>query len=283
MLQLRGKDTSGQIADLSRQSALPECERAWLTLAAMISELTNKVLGFCVALLCSTLLPAQNYIAVGVDFGGMVRGGQWSEIHGPTLGSGARVELANTKGLIFGAQGQIFFSNRIKVDPIEGLRNEFGAVWGDLATQVRPANIDLRSRAWTAQLMVGYHSSFGESKWGYRGLIGPLFGSHHIRIQDDATFSTSNLRNEYKRGYDRRAAGFGLGAEAGIQYEGSVINTFLVAQAMGLSSQPLRDTQFDLQAPAPDEGTDLGFGLKVGFILKLGGGLSGNTAEDIYY
>ncbi len=240
----------------------------------------------CAILLsCLPLLAGgQSYLGVGADFGGLVRRGTWADTYGPTLLSGVRVEALNKKGLLLNLQGEIMFGNTVKLDPIGQLRTEVG-ILGDEADRARPVDVPLRSRGYRFAATVGYQGLFGQRMLGWRVLAGPAFTSHKIRIQDDATLTTSNLSTDYKRGYDRRAGGFGGYAEAGLMYTqpDRQFTVFLMGTASVFNAEPLRSTQFDTQAVTPQAGTDVGLGLKVGIATALlrPGGV--REAEDIYY
>ena len=228
---------------------------------------------------------AQFYLGLGAHLGGLSRGGEWAKIHGNAFTSGGRIEIGLNSGWTVAAEGEILFSNDVKIDPIAGLRSDVGVIFGDIMDEARPADIPLRSRAYRASVMAGYQYTFNDRGFGVRGLVGPSYTSHFIRIQDDPNQTTSNLRDEYKIGYDRRAAGWGAVGEAGVQYAQPSGTFYLYAVVTGAftSSEPLRNTQFDVLDAAPQAGTDTSIGAKVGLVLALWRDLSRERAEDIYY
>lgn len=227
---------------------------------------------------------AQMYLGVGADFGGIARQGAWADTYGRSLAAGARIEALGKKGLLLNLQGGILFGNEVKVDPLAGLRTSVGLL-GDEVDRARPVDVALRSRGYRISALVGYQSLFGKKLLGWRVLGGPSYTTHKIRIQDDASLTTSNLRPDYKRGYDRRAGGVGGYAEGGLIYTqpDRQITVFLMATVNVFRSEPLRSTQFDLRAAAPAAGTDAGLGLKIGLVTALLRPNSLKEAEDIYY
>ncbi len=235
-------------------------------------------------LLATGIASAQSYLGVGADFGTLVRRGVWSETYGPTALAGARIEAANEKGLLLNVQGELLFGNDVKVDPIAGLRTEVGLL-GDEESAARPVDIALKSRGVRLSVLLGYQALFGETSFGWRVLAGPSYTTHNIRIQDDATLTTSNLRPAYKQGYDRRAGGIGGYAEGGIIYTqpDRQITVFLVGTLNVFNAEPLRSTQFDLGMAGPRAGTDTGIGAKVGIVTALLRPNRLSEAEDIYY
>ncbi len=229
-------------------------------------------------------LCAQSYIGIGAGLGGFARSGNWADTYGNSLLAETRVEGGLNSGWYAAARVDVMFGNDVKVDPITELRSDFGQVFGDAGLEGGLAEISLKSRGFRYGLLVGYQHEFAESGWGVRGAAGPSYLLHFIRIQDDANLNASNLRSAYKRGYDRRAAGFGGSIEIGGQYTnttGSLI-VFAVATADVARTEPLNSTQFDLQAQAPGAGTDTALGLRIGFVLGLVRGAKGK-ADDIYY
>lgn len=227
---------------------------------------------------------AQTYVGVGADFGAVSRRGNWSETYGPALVTGARVEAGTPKGWLLTVQGELLYGNDVRVDPIAGLRTTVG-ILGDEGDAAAPVDVPLRSRGWRLAALVGYQREFARAAFGWRMLVGPAYTRHNIRIQDDATLTTSNLRDGYKRGYDRRAGGVGGYAEAGLHYTRDNRNfvAFLTATANVFASEPLRSVQFDLRRQAPAAGTDIAVGAKLGFVTALFRPASAREAEDIYY
>jgi len=214
-----------------------------------------------------------------------VRGGGWADRDGAAFSTGGRLEVGASNGLVIDAQGDVMFGQSVKVDPIRGLRNDVGVLTGDIVDQGALADISLASRAYRASLLFGYQRQLSENGFGVRGLAGPSYISHFIRIQDDATQTTNNLRDEYKRGYDRRAGGFGAYGELGVQFaqpNGSY-RVYAVATGSVSSTQALNSTQFDLMQASPDDGTDLSFGGRIGLVLGLFRTASDKKADDIYY
>ena len=237
------------------------------------------------ALLALTLpAAAQPYVGLGVDFGAVLRRGPWSQTYGPALVTAARLEGATAGGWIGAVEGELLYGTDVRTDPIAALRTDLGLL-GDDGGRAAPADVGLRARGFRLAALVGYGADFGEGPLGWRALVGPAYTVHNVRIQDDPSLTTSNLRDDYKRGYDRRAGGFGAFAEAGLTLadRGRRFVAFAVASANVFASRPLRSVQFDLRGRAPDPGTDTALGLRVGFVTALFRPASLEEAEDLYY
>jgi hypothetical protein len=240
-------------------------------------------------LLLLMIVPAtlfgQTYFGLGANLGGFARAGTWDDTYGIGFETGGRLEFGNSKGLIIALQGDVLFGQNVRVDPIAALRNEAGLVTGDIFQEGTFADIILKARGFRGSVLVGYQYTLTQSGFGVRMLAGPSYLTHHIRIQDDANQTTSNLRDEYKRGYDRRAGGYGGYGEIGFEYAESS-NSFRVYAVLTGSftqSSALNSTQFDLLEVAPQDGTDLSLGGRVGIVLGLLRNVSSKQAEDIYY
>lgn len=242
------------------------------------------------ALLLMIIVPAtlfsQSYLGVGAHFEGFLRDGNWHDTYGEGFSTGGRVEFGNAKGIILALQGDVIFGSDVKIDPIADLRNDVGVVTGDIGQEGALADIILKSRGFRSTALVGYQYTLTQSGFGVRMLAGPSYLYHFIRIQEDANLTTSNLRDEYKRGYDRRAAGFGGYGELGFQYA-EPSNSFRIYAVMTGSvntTSARNSTQFDLLEVAPQDGTDLSYGARVGIILGLLRDVnSSQKADEIYY
>ena len=232
----------------------------------------------------SSRLHAQAYLGLGVDFGGFARAGSWSQIYGPALATGVRVEGATAKGWVGALYGDVSYGNDVRVDPIAALRTPLG-ILGDEGGRARPVDVPLRARGFRVAALGGYQANFGKSLLGWRLLAGPSYTQHNIRIQNDATLTTSNLRSDYKPGYDRRAGGLGASAEVALLMAPPSRRyvAYVAATANVFGSRPLRSVQFDLRRQAPASGTDVGLGARVGFVAVLFRPSSLSDAEDIYY
>jgi len=134
----------------------------------------------------------QIYLGLGAHLGGFARSGDWSDTYGGSFVTGGRAEFGTSKGLLLAAQGDVFFGQSVKIDPIAGLRNDVGVVTGDIVDQGALADIALKARGFRASLLGGYQYQINENGIGLRMLAGPSYTSHFIRIQDDANQTTNN-------------------------------------------------------------------------------------------
>ncbi len=234
--------------------------------------------------LCTLGAQTQSSLGVGVDFGGLLRGGNWAKSYGPGLSTAFRGEYGLKNGWLGSLQAELIYGNQVKFDPLIGLRSDVG-ILGDEAGEARPVEIVLKSRGFRASFLVGRYIPLGMTGLSLRALAGPSYLQHKLRIQDDATLTTSNLRKEYKRGYDRLAAGWGGSGELGLQYKkaGNDAAFFLVAQGHIARTTAMRKTQFDVGMAAPGNAWDSGIALKVGILATLFDASTQREADQIYY
>ena len=228
---------------------------------------------------------AQSYSGLGAAYGAFVRGGDWADTYGNSQVVSGRAEHRFANRITLALSADVFFGQDVLIDPLSSLRTAEGSILGDLRAQATPANTVLKARGQRYSVLAGYQLPVGDAGWSLRGAVGPSYLVHFIRIQEDATLNASNLREDYKRGYDRRAGGWGGMAELGAQVtlaDGGFI-VYGVATVALAQTSALRSTQFDLQAPAPVDGTDASFGVRLGVMLALLRNTSAREADEIYY
>lgn len=232
----------------------------------------------------STLVYGQSYLGVGADLGIFSPSGNWADTYGQSNIAGARIEYGRQKGLYAAIRADILFGNNVKIDPIAALRTDIGSILGDVGDQATFANVSLKSRGWRGAVVAGYRFAIQETGLGFRAAAGPSYTLHYIRIQDDAELVTSNLRIAYKRGYDRRAAGYGGSLEAGLDFinKSGALHAYIIGTADVTQSTSLNSTQFDTLEPTPANGTDTAIGVRIGFVLGIKRGVEGKS-DDIYY
>lgn len=248
-----------------------------------LAALAAVLVALCLSASAAT---AQTYAGVGTSIGTARPSGTWAGIHGPLAVATASGEYGFGRGYFTTARIGVGFGNEVRVDPLAGLRTDGGFVLGDISSRGERAAVDLRSRALRTSVQFGYHRPVGDLGLGLRASAGPLYQVSFIRIQDDPELTTSNLSDGLKRGYDRRAGGWGGIAEAGLQYtnERGTFRAFALVGYSVTASRPLNSTQFDLRAAAPAEGTDRAVNLHAGFTLGLWRGAgTGDSADEIYY
>lgn len=185
------------------------------------------------------------------------------------------------KNWLLGLDAQYLFGNRVKEDPLAGLRTQEGYIIGN---DREVADIPMRERGFYAGVTAGRVFPVNpkqSSRAGWRFNVGVGFLQHKIRIQDDPQRSVLNLNTEYKKGYDRLSNGLALQQYFGYQALSKDRRSNFMAgvEFMQGFTQSRRSFDFATQARDQRKRVDLLFGIRLGWILPF----YAEKAEDIYY
>src|SRR5688572_26799444 len=101
-------------------------------------------------------------------------------------------------------------------------------------------------------------------------LAGAGFMQHKIHYED-VSRTASQLRGDYKKGYDRLTNGLALTQNLGYMYlaERRNINFFVQLEITEGFTQNRRDYNFDLMGPDNQKRLDLLYGIKLGWIFPV--------------
>ena len=228
------------------------------------------------------------YLGLGAGFGVVAPlGGPWADRYGVAALASTRVEWALAPRWSVGLRGEVLFGDRVEEDPLAALRSGAGPVLGeDGLGEVGFSEVTLRARGLRVAALAGYDLPLGAGPWRLHVAAGPHYLEHRIRIQEDPALLTPQVDGDRRRGYDRRAGGWGGSADAGLRYRdpaGRFVG-YLVAAGGLTASAELRDTQFDTGSAAYHDGADADGSLRLGVVLALlRGEGDGPAADDIYY
>jgi hypothetical protein len=199
-------------------------------------------------------------------------GGDLTERYGNNSSIGGGFSWKTSKNWFIGTEFNFLFGNDVKISDqiMNNLKTDDGQI------------ID----------MSGTFTSYSIYERGYyiSGRFGKLFpvlspnpnsgivvmGSlgyfqHKIRIEVLEN-SAPQLLNDYKKGYDRLAGGFGISEFIGYMYLGNsrLFNFFAGFEINQAWTKPLRDVNFDTGKPDPILNRfDVLYGIKVGWIVPL--------------
>lgn len=190
---------------------------------------------------------------------------------------GGVVEFLTANNFFFGGEGQFFFSNTVKEDPLAILRTPEGDIIGNNRAL---ASLTLRERGIYAGGHVGRIFTFGENRSGIRVSLGAGILRHWIRLQDDLN-SVTEITGDYKKGYDRLTQGFALNQVIAWQHIGKNrrINFFAGLEFNEGFTNTLRDWDFSEMRKLDEARKDVRVGIRVGWALPLYMAKS----EEIYY
>ena len=229
------------------------------------------------------------YLGLGAELGVVAPlGGPWADRYGPATLAATRVEWALPGRWSFAVRGEVSFGDEVEEDPLAALRSGAGLVLGeDGLGGVGPSEVALKARGFRFAALAGHDLPLlGPGPWRLHLAAGPHYLEHRIRIQEDPALLTPQVDGDRRRGYDRRAGGWGGSADAGVRYldpAGRFVG-YLVAAGGVTASAELRDTQFDTGSDAYHDGADADGSLRLGFVLALFRGEGdGPAADDIYY
>lgn len=215
-------------------------------------------------------------------YGAQLPVGVLQERFGPNFIAGGGLDWQwGPKNWVIGVDAQYIFGNRVKEDPLVGLRTQEGYIIGN---DREVADIPLRERGLYAGVTVGRVFPISQqqsSRAGWRFNLGLGFLQHKIRIQDDPQRSVLNLNETYKKGYDRLSNGLALQQFFGYQAMSKDRRSNFMAglEFMQGFTQSRRSFDFATQAQDNKNRVDLLFGIRLGWILPF----YAEKAEDIYY
>ncbi len=243
-------------------------------------------------LLCATLLSAQRHrehpqpeeprnkgkaILAHLSLGTHLLGGDLADRFGRDNSIGLGADWLTENNLLIGLEGQYFFGNQVKEDPLAILRTAEGDLIGK---DQFLASVPLRQRGWYAGALIGKLFPFHDSRSGLRVTLGAGITRHKIRVQDDQSVMTQ-LTGNYANGYDRLTGGLALQQFVGWQHlaKNRRANWMIGFDFNQGFTNTLRDWDFTERRKLDGKRIDLRFGIKASWTIPfyIGG------AENVYY
>lgn len=215
-------------------------------------------------------------------YGAQVPAGTLKERFGTNFIAGGGIDWQwGPKNWVLGLDAQYIFGNRVKEDPLVGLRTKEGNIIGN---DREVADIPMRERGFYVGLTAGRvfpANSKQSSRAGWRVNFGLGMLQHKIRIQDDPQRSVVQLTDVYKKGYDRLSNGLALQQYFGYQAMSKDRRSNFMAgfEFMQGFTQSRRSFDFATQGRDGKKRIDLLLGIRLGWILPF----YADKAEDIYY
>ena len=216
-------------------------------------------------------------ILAHLSFGTHLLGGDLADRFGRDGAPGLGAEWITANNLIIGLEGQYYFGNVVKEDPLAILRTTEGDLIGN---DQLLAVVPLRQRGLYAGALIGKLVTFNDSRSGLRVTLGAGVTRHKIRVQDDQSVMTQ-LTGDYAKGYDRLTGGFALQEFIGWQHlaKNRRANWMIGLDFNQGFTNTLRDWDFTERRKLDEKRIDLRFGIKAVWTLPfyIGG------AENIFY
>ncbi|MEZ4920202.1 MAG: hypothetical protein R2792_13945 [Saprospiraceae bacterium] len=216
-------------------------------------------------------------ILVNMSLGYDEPGGDLKDRFGSSGNLGGGIEFLTDNNFIFALDGKFRFGNTVIEDPLEILRTEDGSIIGNDRIL---ASVSTRQRGVISNVTLGKLFPIGTNRSGIRIAVSGGYWVHWIRIQDDNN-TVTQLTGDYRKGYDRRAAGFATGQFIGWQHLGANrrANWTLGLDFQQGFTQGIRAWDFSSMQTLDAKRLDLSFGIRATWILPFY--LKGS--ENIYY
>lgn len=210
-------------------------------------------------------------------FGFHMPGGDLRLRFGPAFSAGLGTELITQNNFILGVEGHFFYGNEVKEDPLAILRTPEGDIIG---SDRLLASVVLRQRGLYVGGNIGKLVTFSDRRSGLRLTLGAGIARHRIRVQDDNE-SVTQLRGDYKKGYDRLTGGLGVQQFIGWQHlsENRRSNWMLGFEFSQAFNNTLRDWDFNEMRKLDEQRVDLRFGIRAVWTLPF---YVGNSKEIFY-
>lgn len=164
------------------------------------------------------------------------------------------------------------FGNRVKEDVLAGLRNRDGFIFG---SDKFPADIQQKYRSTFSAILIA-------RKLGKTPLhevvvgLGPSYLTHKIRVQPDPQQQVPQINGDYRKGYDRLTAGFGITESVSYRYHSPSDAFHLEIAVFSLQhrTQHLRSHDFasvisGTLTPLTRSRTDIISGVEVRWLIPL--------------
>lgn len=174
------------------------------------------------------------------------------------------------KNWLLGVDGNFIFGGKIKEDSLfKGLKNSNGDIMGEDGF---PAEINLFERGFSFNGKIGkIFSMFGSN--ANSGLFITATGGilqHKIRMEIK-TGNVPQLKDDYKKGYDRLTNGFATSQYIGWIHldKNKMTNFHLGIEITEAFTKSRRDWDFDTMKKDDKQRLDLFIGFKIGWILPI--------------
>lgn len=206
--------------------------------------------------------------------------GDMAQRYGQNNSIGAAILYKNKHNLIYGAEGNFLFGNKIKESSLfNSLVNSDGFIIDDNGNE---AVIDAYERGYQIMGNLGkILPIFSPNKNSGFVIIGKAgYMRHKIRIETPDANPLAALSGDYKNGYDRLTDGITFSETIGYMYFGNkrLINFFIGVESMQGFTQTKR-FNYDTMSYDKKKRNDILNGIRIGWILPL----YKKVPNDFYY
>ena len=171
---------------------------------------------------------------------------------------------------LFGADFNFIFNDSVKYLPIQGILTREGFLIGEdgLYTNLRITERGYKLPVFKAGKIFSAPIGRASVNSGLYLMGGLGFLQHRIHYED-VSRTASQLRGNYKKGYDHLTNGLALTENIGYMFldKNRRINFFVCLEFTQAFTKNRRDYNFDLRGPDHSQKTDLLYGIKLGWIF----------------
>lgn len=192
---------------------------------------------------------------------------------------GLSVEYKSKSNWLFGLQGHYMFGNNVLEDSLlNNLYNSFDFI---TATDGGPADLAFSQAGWLFGAKMGKLFALGENKnSGIKFEFGTGYIQHKIKI-DNKDNNIAQLRDDYIKGYDRMSSGLYISQFIGYMHlsRNRRVNYYVGIDVIEGFTEGRRSWLYDVNRPDLAKRMDISAGLKMGWILPL---YKGETGDKYY-
>jgi hypothetical protein len=210
-----------------------------------------------------------HFVIAGANIGGELPLGDMKNRFGSNLSFGLPILYKTGKNLIVGVDGNYFFGDNVKEDPLNNLYNSAGTITGGNGN---PGAVRLNERGFTAYGVIGtVLNKFGKNKnSGIFMYVGLGYMQHKINIYD-IDKSLAQINGNLKKGYDRLTGGPAAEQFIGYMYvaRNRLVNCYAGFEIQEGFTTGLRGYQYDTMSSDNKQRHDILIGIRLGWLLPL--------------
>lgn len=204
----------------------------------------------------------------------------YADRFGPSNAIGLGLDYMTDKNWIYGIDWSLHFGTKVYEDVLSGIRDKNGEVLGN---DIYFGNVVYKERGMTSTLYIGKLIPLFKSnnRSGIKLSIGGGYIQHNIKIQDDLETLTQ-VKGDYKGGYDRLTRGFLLKEFIGYQHLGKnrLINFQIGMEFCQGFTKNIRAINYNTKTSETKLRNDFYYGIKASWYLPF---YIGEKGEELYY
>ncbi|MBS1647990.1 MAG: hypothetical protein JST67_11680 [Bacteroidetes bacterium] len=212
---------------------------------------------------------SHHFVMVGIHLEGDLPFGDMASRFAGNLNVGVPIVYKTQNNMLFGVEGNYFFSGNVRENPLNYMYNSYGSITGSGGT---PANIRLNERGFTVYAIIGgIIKALGTNKnSGLMAYAGFGYMEHQIHIADIGR-NLAAINGDMKKGYDRLTGGFAMEQFIGYAFlaKNRIVNIYGGFTFQEGFTTGLRGYQYDTMQPDSKKRNDILIGIRLGWFLPL--------------